>query len=161
MKLITHGLFAVICVLAVACEYSAKADICVGETFRVSRVVGHVTVMWHDTEQPVANVRVELKQPHNDRLETRFTATTNETGWFHFDNVPSGTYQIEFTPEHFYPYGGWIRLKASRSQPKQELVVTVGLGVHFCASAKLRNLPAVQRQHAEQIVGSERRERVL
>ena len=140
MNLLCKSFFALTLLLVNGCAYPANADICVGDTFKVSKVVGHVVAIWKEKEQPVSNVRVELKQWHKDELKTRFTTKTDETGYFHFDKVASGTYEIEFTPEHFYPYGGRVIVKTSRSNPKKGLVVTVGMGIHFCASAELRNL---------------------
>ena len=117
-----------------------RADICIGETLKVSHVAGHIVALWRGGEDPIPNASIELKELINDDWKTKFTATSDEKGYFRIDNVPSGKYEILVTSQHFHAFGTRLHLKASQSKPTREIVVTLGLGVHDCGSAVVRKI---------------------
>jgi hypothetical protein len=122
------------------CSSPARADICIGETLKVSHVSGHVVALWRGGEDPIPNASIQLSQLINDESQIKFTTTSDERGYFRIDNVPSGKYEILVTSQHFHAFGTRLYLKASKSKPSHEIVVTLGLGVHDCGSAVVRKL---------------------
>jgi|GEM_PF-2134343 hypothetical protein len=119
---------------------AACPDICIGETLKVSHVSGQVVALWRGGEAPIPNASIKLSQYVNNELQTKFTVTSDEKGYFRIDNVPPGGYEIVVTSQHFHAFGTRLQLKASKSRPSREIVVTLGLGVHDCGSAMVRKI---------------------
>jgi hypothetical protein len=135
-----NNLVLLVALTLLFCGSQARADICIGETLKVSHVSGHVVALWRGGEEPIPNASIQLRQLINDEWQTKFTATSDEKGFFRIDTVPSGKYEIYVTSQHFHAFGTRVHLKASKSKPTREIVVTLGLGVHDCGSAKVRKI---------------------
>src|SRR5262249_17858044 len=138
IHMVNPKLFLLITLMFVLCNGkatpAARPDICVGETLKVSHVTGHVVALWRGGEDPIPSASIQLSQYVNDELQTKFTATSDEKGYFQINNVPSGRYEILVRSEHFHAFGTRLQLKASKSKPSREIIVTLGLGVHDCGS---------------------------
>jgi hypothetical protein len=91
-------------------------------------------------EQPIPNASIQLRQLVNDDWVTKFTATSNDNGFFRVDNAPSGKYEIYVTATHFHAFGTRVNLNVSKSKPTREIVITLGPGTHDCGTAQVRQL---------------------
>jgi Carboxypeptidase regulatory-like domain len=121
-------------------HFSTRADICVADTLKVSHVSGRVVSLWRGGEEPIARAVVELRTFFDDEWHTKFKVGTDEKGTFQIKDVPSGKYEILVTSEHFHGFGTRVKLKASKANSKKEIVVTLGLGLHDCGSARIQRL---------------------
>lgn len=135
-----NKLVSVVALTLLVCGSQARADICIEETLKVSHVSGHVVALWRGGEEPIPNASIQVRQLINDEWQTKFTAVSDEKGFFQIDNVPSGNYEIYVTSQHFHAFGTRVRLKASQSKPTREIVVTLGLEFHDCGYAKVRKI---------------------
>src|SRR2546423_13802685 len=110
-----NKLLLLVALTLLLCSSPARADICIGETLKVSHVSGHVVALWRGGEDPIPNASIQLSQLINDESQVKFTTTSDERGYFRIDNVPSGKYEILVTSQHFHAFGTRLHLKASKS----------------------------------------------
>jgi hypothetical protein len=138
--------FALLLLLHLAAEcYPAKADICVSDTLKVSHLQGHVVAIWSGGEEPISSALVELREFRDDEWQTKFKVTSDEKGFFRVENVPSGRYELSVKADNFRSFGTRLRMKASKANPKQEIIVTLGVGLHNCGSARIQKLSSVSK----------------
>jgi hypothetical protein len=132
MKIKLHR-FSAITILLLVCasigHREARADTCIADTLKVSHVVGRVVALWRGGEEPIPKASIELKAFLNDEWQTKFTATSDDKGFFRIENVPSGKYELHITRENFHSFRTTVRLKASKSMVSREIVVTFGIGI--------------------------------
>jgi Carboxypeptidase regulatory-like domain len=118
---------------------SAKAETCISETLKVGRVQGRVLAAWLKNEDPISNANLELKEFRNDEWRTVSKVVADEQGYFKFENVPSGEYELYVTATHLRSFGTRVRVRQkANSQPNREIVVYLD-GVE-CGAAKVRRI---------------------
>jgi hypothetical protein len=117
----------------------AKAKICVSDTLKVRHVQGRVLAAWLNYEDPIFSANVELREVRDDELRTVSKVVADEQGYFEFENVPSGEYELYVTATHLRSFGTRIRVKQkSKTQTDHEIVVYLD-GVE-CGAAKVRRI---------------------
>jgi hypothetical protein len=125
---------------AMAGSQPVAADICVNEVLKVNHIQGRVVALWKGGEEPIPNAEVELKEFRDDEWHTKIKISADEQGFFNIENIPSGNYQILVSGKVFRSFGANVRLKASKSNPEKEIVVTLGIGIHDCGSARVQRI---------------------
>ena len=118
---------------------SVKAETCISETLKVSNVQGRILAAWLKGEDPIPNAGIELKELRHDEWRTVYKAVADGQGYFKFENVPSGEYELHVTATRLRGFGTRVRVQQkSNSQPVREIVVYLD-GVE-CGAAKVRRI---------------------
>jgi hypothetical protein len=118
---------------------SAKAETCISETLKISHVQGRVLAAWLKNEGPIPKANLELKEFGNGGWRTVSKVVADGQGYFKFENVPSGEYELYVTATHLRSFGTRVRVKQkSNLESNHEIVVYLD-GVE-CGTAKVRRI---------------------
>jgi hypothetical protein len=120
--------------------HPVAADICISDLLKVNHIQGRVVALWNGGENPIANAEVELKEFWDDEWHTKIKVNTDEQGFFRIDNIPSGKYQMLVSSRVFHSFGAYVSLKSSKSNPDKEIIVSLGMGIHDCGSARVQKI---------------------
>jgi hypothetical protein len=117
----------------------AKPETCVSDTLKVSYVQGRVLAAWLDYEDPIFNANVKLKEFRAEGWRTVSKVVADEHGYFRFENVPSGEYELYVTATQLRSFGTRVHVK-QRSPSRPDHEITIYLDGVECGAAKVRRI---------------------
>ena len=114
--------------IIVAASTIAAPDICVrSDELKVPIVYGRVVYSWKGSkEEPIPNATIQVSREVGDELKLVGTATADNNGYFHINNIALGRYKISVSANNFKSWSARLKVvKASKYQKIEKQIVFV------------------------------------